>query len=69
MADAVYALIQRTYREATGQCFIDEAILREAGVTDFSPYAVDPTHPLVQTLFLPLKEGMIPISRESFCPK
>lgn len=66
MADAAYALSLRTFREATGQFFIDETLLRETGITDFSRYAVDPTQPLVQTLFLPLKEGMIPISRELF---
>ena len=66
MADATFELSLRTCREATGQFFIDEALLREAGVTDFSQYDVDPTHPLVQTLFLPLKAGMIPISQELF---
>lgn len=66
MGDAAYALSQLTYREASGLFFIDETLLRETGVTDFSQYAVDPNHPLVQTLFLPIKEGMIPISRELF---
>lgn len=66
MADAAYELARRTFQEATGQFFIDETLLREAGISDFSCYAVDPTQPLVQTLFLPLKEGMIPISRELF---
>jgi len=66
MADAAYELSLRMFREATGQFFIDEILLRETGVTDFSHYAVDSTQPLVQTLFLPLKDGMIPISRESF---
>lgn len=66
MADAAFELVCKTFEEATGQFFIDELVLREAGVTDFSSYAVDPTQPLVQTLFLPLKEGMIPISRELF---
>lgn len=66
MADAAYELSRRTCQEATGQFFIDEALLRETGITDFSRYAVDSTQPLVQTLFLPLKEGMIPISRELF---
>jgi citronellol/citronellal dehydrogenase len=69
MADAAYELARRTHREAAGQCFIDEEVLRETGMTDFSEYAVNPAHPLVQTLFLPLKEGMIPISRELFLPK
>lgn len=66
MADAAYELAKRTFEEATGQFFIDEDLLRESGVSDFSRYAVDPAHPLVQTLFLPLKEGMIPISKELF---
>jgi citronellol/citronellal dehydrogenase len=66
MADAAYELSSRTVHEATGQFFIDEALLREKGVTDFTSYAVDPTQPLVQTLFLPLKEGMISISPELF---
>lgn len=64
MADAAFELSKR--RGATGQFFIDEALLTESGITDFSSYAVDPTQPLVQTLFLPLKEGMTPISRELF---
>ncbi len=68
MADAAYVLSCRTFQEATGHFFIDEALLKETGVTDFSRYAVDSTHPLVQTLFLPLKEGMIPISPELFRP-
>lgn len=63
MADAAYEL---ACRKVTGQFFVDEALLKEAGVTDFTRYAVDPTHSLVQTLFLPLKKGMIPISRELF---
>ncbi len=69
MADAAYALSLRTFKEASGQFFIDESLLRETGITDFSQYAVDPNHPLVQTLFLPLKKGMIPISRELFRSK
>jgi citronellol/citronellal dehydrogenase len=66
MADAAYELSLKTFREATGQFFIDEDLLREKGVTNFAQYAVDPTKPLVQTLFNPLKEGMIPISHALF---
>lgn len=69
MADAAYALSLKTFKEASGQFFIDETLLRETGITDFSHYAVDPNHPLVQTLFLPLKEGMMPISRKLFQSK
>lgn len=66
MADAAYELAQKTFQEATGKFFIDEVLLREAGITEFSHYAVDPSHPLVQTLFIPFKKGMIPISKELF---
>lgn len=66
MADAAYALSLKTHREFSGAFFIDEQLLRETGVTDFSQYAVDSRSPLVQTLFLPLETGMIPISPELF---
>jgi citronellol/citronellal dehydrogenase len=66
MADAAYALSLRTCQESSGQFFIDEKLLRDTGITDFSHYAVDPTRPLMQTLFLPLEAGMAPISREQF---
>lgn len=66
MADAALLLASFPAAEISGRFFIDEELLREAGVTDFSEYAVDATKPLVQTLFLPLKEGMIPISKDLF---
>ena len=40
MADAAHLLLTRDRRSATGQFFIDEAVLRSAGVTDFERYAV-----------------------------
>lgn len=42
VADAAYAIITRDAREFTGQFVIDEDILREEGIEDFTPYAVDP---------------------------
>jgi citronellol/citronellal dehydrogenase len=39
MADAAYAILTRPSRECTGNFFIDEAVLRDAGVSDFSKYA------------------------------
>ncbi|AFE08895.1 glucose 1-dehydrogenase [Corallococcus coralloides DSM 2259] len=42
MADAAVALLQRPPRECTGQTFIDEDVLRAAGVTDFSRYGGGP---------------------------
>ncbi|GAB2506892.1 SDR family oxidoreductase [Lysobacter humi (ex Lee et al. 2017)] len=52
VADAAHAILARPAREGGGRFFIDEDVLREAGVTDFSPYAVDPSKPLLPDLFL-----------------
>ena len=38
MADAAYAILSKPSREFTGNFLIDEDVLREAGVTDLSPY-------------------------------
>ncbi|MAX54988.1 MAG: short chain dehydrogenase [Alcanivoracaceae bacterium] len=43
MADAAYAILTRPVAAASGHFFIDEEILRDTGVSDFSPYRVDPT--------------------------
>ncbi len=52
MADAAHAVITRNSRTVTGQCYIDEEVLRETGVTDFEQYAVSPGTPLYGDLFL-----------------
>lgn len=66
MGDAAYELTQKSAQDWTGQFFTDELLLRKTGVTDFTHYAVDPQVPLVQPLFIPLGEGMIPISADLF---
>jgi citronellol/citronellal dehydrogenase len=38
VADAAHAILTRPSRECTGRFFIDDDVLREAGVTDFTPY-------------------------------
>jgi citronellol/citronellal dehydrogenase len=38
MADAAAVVLGLPPEEATGRCFIDETVLRESGVTDFSGY-------------------------------
>ncbi|RIU01501.1 SDR family oxidoreductase [Mycobacteroides abscessus] len=38
MADAAYQILTKPSREVSGNCFIDDEVLREAGVTDFSQY-------------------------------
>lgn len=52
MADAAYAIITRPSRQCTGNFFIDDEVLREEGVADFSPYAVDPSQELALDFFL-----------------
>jgi citronellol/citronellal dehydrogenase len=52
MAEAAYAIFRRDSRVATGHFHIDEAVLREEGVTDFAAYAVTPGGALQTDLFL-----------------
>ena len=52
VADAAYAIFRRDSRTATGNFYIDEAVLREEGVTDFDGYAVTPGTQLFTDLFL-----------------
>jgi len=52
VADAAHAILVRDARSTTGRFFIDEEVLREAGVTDFSAYAVKPGTPLLPDLFI-----------------
>jgi citronellol/citronellal dehydrogenase len=53
MADAAHAILTRPSRETTGNFFIDELVLREAGVTDFSVYAPGAKGPLAADFFVP----------------
>lgn len=52
MADAVRVILNRDSRGATGNFYIDEAVLREEGVTDFDQYAVTAGTSLYSDLFL-----------------
>ncbi len=52
LADAAHTILTRESRACTGNFFIDEPLLRETGVTDFEPYAVDPGTPLFPDFFL-----------------
>ena len=52
VADAAYAIIIRSSRECTGQFFLDDDVLRESGVSDFSGYAIDPTAELLPDFFV-----------------
>lgn len=52
VADAAHAVLLKPARDATGNFYIDEDVLREAGVNDFEQYAVEPGKPLAPDLFL-----------------
>ena len=52
VADAAHAVLVRPASGFTGRFLIDEEVLGEAGVTNFSGYAVDPGQPLLPDLFL-----------------
>ena len=53
VADAAHAILCRPATSCTGRFFIDEDVLRAAGITDFSTYAVSPGAPLLPDAFLP----------------
>jgi citronellol/citronellal dehydrogenase len=51
MADAAYVIFNKPAKETTGNFFIDEDVLTQAGVTDFTHYAIDPTAKLFPDFF------------------
>jgi citronellol/citronellal dehydrogenase len=52
VADAAQVILTRDAKSFTGRFCIDEDVLCETGVTDFSGYAVDPGKELLTDLFL-----------------
>jgi len=52
VADAAHVILTRDSRGQTGNFYIDDEVLREAGVADFEQYAVAPGHALLPDLFL-----------------
>jgi len=52
VADAAFVILQKPSFETTGNFFIDEDVLKAEGVSDFSKYAVNPDHKLMNDLFL-----------------
>jgi len=52
MGDAAFEIVRQPSKARTGQFFIDEDVLREAGVTDFSKYRVDDSVDLMPDYFL-----------------
>ena len=52
VADAAHVILSRPARECTGQFFIDDSVLYEAGVRDFAAYSVEPGAQLLGDLFI-----------------
>jgi len=52
VADAAHAILVRDSRACTGNFFIDDEVLAEAGITDLSGYAVAPGTEPVPDIFL-----------------
>lgn len=63
MGEAAFLLISQ---RCTGQFFTDEELLRNTGITDFSPYAIDLKAPLMQALFVEDLSHVSPISKDLF---
>ena len=52
VADAAHAVLTRPAKGFAGRFLIDEDVLREAGITDLSSYAMDPAKSPLPDLFL-----------------
>jgi citronellol/citronellal dehydrogenase len=63
VADAAHAILTRPAKSCTGNFFIDVNVLMEEGVSDFTPYAVDPAGELTLDFFLekPITPGVVNI--------
>jgi citronellol/citronellal dehydrogenase len=71
MGDAAVEILKRNSKDCTGYFFLDEEILRQQGIIDFSQYAVDPSALLAQDLFVPkdrmtLGAGSIPLEKDDY---
>jgi len=53
VADAAHIILTKPSRDFAGQFCIDDKILAAEGVTDFEPYRVDPSVPLMPDFFVP----------------
>lgn len=52
VADSAFYILQKPSDQVSGQCFIDEEVLRDHGVTDLEKYSVVPGKDLYPDLFL-----------------
>ena len=68
VADAAHVILTKAARECTGRFFIDDSVLYEAGVRDFSAYSVEPGGPLLADLFIAREPPPPPGVRLEFMP-
>lgn len=52
VADAAWIIVNKPAATCSGNFFIDESILAEAGITDLSQYTINPAHELIQDIFI-----------------
>lgn len=52
IADAAFYILSKPSTECTGNCFIDEEVLANEGITDLDKYAIEPGGKLYTDLFL-----------------
>ena len=52
LADAAYEILNRPSRETTGNFYIDDEVLAEAGITELSGYAYVPDAEMQRDIFL-----------------
>jgi citronellol/citronellal dehydrogenase len=52
VADAAHVILSRNAGTFTGRFCIDEDVLRETGIIDFTGYAVDPQQKLLTDFFV-----------------
>ncbi|MFM2224387.1 MAG: hypothetical protein RJA07_589 [Bacteroidota bacterium] len=52
LADAAYYILQQEPKNCSGNNFIDDEVLKTAGITDLEKYAVTPNQPLFPDMFL-----------------
>lgn len=52
LADSAYHILRQSSKECTGHLFLDEDVLKAAGITDLDEYAVKPGGPLQRDLYV-----------------
>ena len=53
LADCAAYILQQSAKECTGHLFLDEDVLKAAGITDLDQYAMKPGGPLQRDLYVP----------------